>query len=213
MFGGNALAREHKKTIAAINGNGFRQPRHEPADFVAMRDNDMVKTSHRTVFMDFGGFAYFTNHNLQHTPWTVEDKPEFRVWLPFNNVSFGRHYALFFRDLEAGSMRIYASDATDAEEPFQARCDVSLDFAQLLPHSYLHWLLKFLTAMMKDGSEYGTVAAEGEVTSAMTAHLWEVVRSPEVMLGFDMSIVGNYRNYVQRARDWSNGRSDDIFRV
>jgi len=210
MLGINLLAWKYRAAIKSIDGHAKRQPRHDPASPASLHDNELVAESHLTIFHDFENFAEIANFHLQHSPWTIEDRREHRIPVPFDDT-FGRTYSIYYRDLDAGWLLVYPGSAVALDGRFSARCNVSLDFVQLLPYADVYRLLTYIVAVIADQPEGPWSKSASEVTLALTGHLWEVFRKPDVMHGFNIVTEGTYGVLMDLIR--SPEHTNQIFRT
>ncbi|GEM_PF-5729168 len=198
------LHNDFSHVIAQINGE-LHVARHRPSESliaggaVASR----IRPEHENLFEDFRWCGKFLNEDVGR-PWVIEELPSTDAG-GYDGPEAGRMYDVWYNACKVGRIRItlagpwYFSERKSADN-LSARLELDLNHLRFIPYSDACHLLKTLVVMIKyfdrDDPKTTQASAKTLVVDALSEHLWETVRSPDLPRVFNFEIKGPY-NYLR----------------
>jgi hypothetical protein len=196
MFG-SKVEREYKDVIREVREGRRREPKHRPPHSVEADGTTLLGDEHRRLWEDFRFFGAEFDRLLQHGHWSIEEQP--KVEIGWDSPDYGRTYHVYYNGYVAGELEIGLARLLHHPSGRGAYADLDIDALQLIPYSdvrELIWTLSILFQPLQEGDGMRALA-DADVTKYLTAHLWEVMRSPSEMHHFAYRTEGPYEHFLE----------------
>lgn len=210
MFGKKTLQQEYAKLVAGIIDGKRREPKHNsPNETWKPGTIDPVD---QAAFDDFKLFGATIDWETSD-PWSLEETSDTgrSAWY-LDSPDYGRRWIVFYNAVKIGWLEIspHPTHLFGTVEEFRAdpnaQVDMRLNWMRFIPY-YDAFGLLYAVALNMQGVELGYDAAreraKTSAESALTGHLWEVMRAAEEYVpDLEYSVKGSYGVFRGSVAHW-----------
>lgn len=192
---------QHKQPKSLIDGGAIKS---------------RITAAHEILFDDFRWFGVLLNSDVAEA-WAVEELNDTDI-SGFEGPRAGRRYQVYYNACRMGTIEVtiggfewYSREAFAQNR--QARVEVELDYLRFAPfqdaHSLIYSIALYIGPCGDDGEAARSKAAS-IATAALTGHLWESVRKPDIDMRFSFRTEGPYE-LLRRGTDHWKAKDVDLF--
>ncbi|MEO5326185.1 hypothetical protein PV773_22985 [Mesorhizobium sp. CC13] len=209
------IQKDYSGIKALIEEGKRHRPQHQqPKSLVeGGAVKSFITAAHEVLFEDFRWFGATLNQHIAE-PWAVEELNDTDV-RGIEGPEVGRRYQVYYNACRMGTMQVTTGGhewifrpETFAENR-QARVEVDLNYLRFVPYTDTHSLISTVALFIGKFGDDGDVArakASAVATAALTGHLWESVRNPDIDMSFEFRTEGPYELLSDTTDHWkANG--------
>ncbi|CAH2407930.1 hypothetical protein [Mesorhizobium escarrei] len=158
-----------------------------------------ITAAHEVLFDDFRWFGAALNQHVAE-PWAVEELNDTDVQ-GIDGPEVGRRYQVYYNACRMGTVQVTIGGHTWIFRPEtfadnrEARVEVDLNYLRFVPYNDAHSLISTVALFVGKFGDDGDAAraeASAVATAALTRHLWESVRNPDIDMCFEFRTDGPY---------------------
>lgn len=173
-----------------------------------------ITAAHETLFEDFRWFGAMLNQHVAE-PWAIEELNDTSID-GTDGPEIGRQYQVYYNACKMGTMQVTVGGHGWIFRPETfpdnrlAYVEIELSYLRFVPYNDIHSLLSQIILFIgrfEDGEAARARASEGS-TAALTGHLWESVRNPEIDMSFEFTTEGPYDLLRKTVDHWKSGGID-----
>ena len=218
MFGKPTLRQEYANIIRQIEDGERLPPDHQPPK--SIRDSGFetfITPAHQVFFEHFKWFGVMMNHKTSD-PWCIEELPDTLVRdYQSDSPEIGRRYRVFYNACNMGTLQVLPAgdvlkDIEDWKNAPEAHAILQLNYLQFVPWDEAAALVRAVEVLMGRFEDYDAAwaRASAAATAALSAHLWEVVRVPDIAMDFYHSTHGPYDTVRETNARWESSGLDPM---
>lgn len=210
--------KDYSGVIAQLEGERH-VPRHQqPESLVAGGAiKSWIRPEHEVLFDDFRWFGALLNRHLAD-PWAVEELPKTDA-RGYEGPEIGRMYELWYNACKVGRLQVTLGSGMllrrDKSEDKRAAClELDLNYLRWIPYRDARGLLYELVMMVgsfdMDNAEASRAKARTIAAEALSGHLWEAMRNPDIDPMFDFQVEGSYDLLRDQVDHWKSHGFDPM---
>lgn len=186
--------------LALLEGPRHTPQHQQPVSLAAGGAiSSWIRPEHEVLFQDFRWFAALLNKHLAD-PWAIEELPSTDA-RGYDAPDIGRTYAVWYNACEVGTfqvtlgsgIRLFSQKSTGERS---ARLELNLRYLRFIPYVHARGLLYELALMVgsfdRARDDECRIRAQMNAADALSGHLWEAVRNPDLDPHFDFIVEGSY---------------------
>jgi hypothetical protein len=172
-----------------------------------------ITAAHEVLFEDFSWFGAVLNRHVAEA-WAIEELNDTNV-RGIEAPEVGRQYRVYYNACKMGKIQVTAGghEWMFRPEAFaenrQAQVEIELNYLRFVPFYAAHSLISSIVLLVGPFGDDGEVTrskAASVATAALTGHLWESVRNPDIDASFEFRTEGPYEHLRHTTDDWkANG--------
>jgi hypothetical protein len=212
MFGKPSLRQDYAGIIKQIERGERLPPHHHPPR--SIRDSgfeSFITPVHEVWFEHFRWFGVMMNQKTSE-PWCIEELPDTLVRDHMADMpEIGRRYKVFYNSADMGTLEVLPAEAGlkglgEWELSPMGRAILQLDHLQFAPWDDARSLVAAVEVLMGpyDEPDAAWERAIGAANAALSGHLWEVVRVPDVAVAFYHAVYGPYDDVRRLNAHWES---------
>lgn len=205
--------------LAIEKGERHKPQHNQPKSLI---DGGAVKSritaAHEILFDDFRWFGVLLDSDFRgEIGWAIEEINDTDI-REFEGPDVGRQYRVYYNACRMGTIEVAVGghEWLSRPEAFaqnrQARVEVRLDYLRFVSFEAAHGLIYSIALYIGSFGDDGEAArskAAGIATAALTGHLWESVRKPNIDMYFNFRMNGPYE-LLRRATDQWEAKGVDL---
>ncbi|RWP37984.1 hypothetical protein [Mesorhizobium sp.] len=215
------IHKDYSGIKVAIQDGERHKPQHEPPK--SLIDGGAVQSfitaAHEVLFEDFRWFGAVLNQHVAEA-WAIEELNDTDV-RGIEGPEVGRRYQVYYNACKMGTMQVTVGGhewifrpETFAENR-QAQVEIDLDYLRFVPFDAAESLISSIVLFIgpfRDDGEGARSKAASVAAAALTGHLWESVRSPDVDMSFEFGTEGPYELLRNTTDHWKANGIDPLLK-
>jgi hypothetical protein len=196
---------------AAIEDGERHKPRHQqPKSLIdGGAVESFITAAHEVLFEDFRWFGAALNQHVSEA-WAIEELNDTDV-RGIEAPEVGRRYQVYYNACKMGTMQVTVGghEWIFRPEAFaenrEARVEVELNYLRFVPFDAARSLINSIVLFVGpfgDDREGARSNAASVATAALTGHLWESVRNPDIDMSFEFRTEGPYELLRHTTDHW-----------
>lgn len=211
-------AKLKKKFIHSLLRSKPLVPKHQPAKAIGEGWQSHVMDNDRQFFHDFDDFADVINWWLAEdpsgSPWRLQELPDTELKLgPWYEPAFGRRYAIFYNQVNLGTLEVYALTDYCKDAP-TVSSELEMELVRLLPFNAIRAFLTGIALHVACNDQLGKDYSQScsAIDQALLAAVWQAQRISPYDLDPDygeleLQLTGSAVWYFERREALRNERS------